>query len=227
MVSRGEFDFDGEEWDDIAESAKDLIRKLITRPELRLTAGEALQHPWMKSHVTETPATNRAIVRNLNIANIKNFHNQEKIKQVALMAIAVQSSPEDIHELKTIFQALDKDGNGSISFDELQNGLGDRENGEQLMEILKGADTDGNGTINYSEFLAATMDATIYLRSTYLKQAFKMFDVDGSGKIDSSELLNLLAGEEFRDVYSQAQLDQAIAEVDANGDGEIDFNEFA
>ena len=42
MVSRGEFDFDGEEWDDIDAQAKDLIRKLITRPERRLTANEAL-----------------------------------------------------------------------------------------------------------------------------------------------------------------------------------------
>lgn len=70
------------------------------------------------------------------------------------------------------------------------------------MEILKGADTDNNGTINYTEFLAATMDATVYLRETYLKTAFKMFDSDCSGKIDSAELLQLLAGEEFRDVYT-------------------------
>jgi len=49
-----------------------------------------------------------------------------------------------------MFQALDKDGNGSISFDELQHGLGERENGEQLLELLRAADTDGSGTINYS-----------------------------------------------------------------------------
>ena len=76
------------------------------------------------------------------------------------------------------------------------------------------------------EFLAATMDATTFLREAYLKTAFKMLHTDESVKIDSSELLQLLAGEEFRDVYSQAQLDQAIAEVDENGDGEIDFQEF-
>ncbi len=94
------------------------------------------------------------------------------------------------------------------------------------MSILRGADTDGNGTINYTEFLAATMDATTFLRESYIKTAFKMFDTDGSGKISASELHNLLGGENFRDVYSQAQLDQAISEVDENGDGEIDFEEF-
>lgn len=122
--------------------------------------------------------------------------------------------------------ALDRDGNGTISLDELQQGLGDRENSEQLQRILAGADTDNNGTINYTEFLAATMEATTYLRQAYLQTAFKMFDTDNSGQIDSSEIKQLLEGEEFQDVYSAAQLEQAIREVDQNGDGEIDFEEF-
>ena len=67
------------------------------------------------------------------------------------------------------------------------------------------------------------MDAQTYLREEYLKTAFNMFDTDGSGKIDSSELNKLLSGEEFKDVYTEAQLKAAIAEVDENGDGEIDF----
>ena len=133
MVSRGEFDFDGEEWDDIDAQAKDLIKKLITRPERRLTAAEALQHRWMRAHSEGSSPLNRKTLRKLNLGNIKNFHKSEKLKQVALMAIAVQSDPNDIKELKEMFQALDKDGNGSISFDELQHGLGDRENGEQLL----------------------------------------------------------------------------------------------
>lgn len=53
-----------------------------------------------------------------------------------------------------------------------------------------------------------------------------MFDKDGSGKIDSTEIQALLSGEEFTDLYSKAQLEQAIREVDENGDGEIDFEEF-
>lgn len=48
MVKTGVFDFDGEEWDDIDSNAKDLIKKLITRPERRMDAAEALQHGWLK-----------------------------------------------------------------------------------------------------------------------------------------------------------------------------------
>ena len=116
MVQRGNFDFDGEEWDDIDPAAKDLIKKLITRPETRLTAAEALQHRFMKKHLNSDPSQNRGRVQNLNLANIKKFHKSERIKQVALTAIAVQADPNDLIELKEMFQSLDKDGNGMITF---------------------------------------------------------------------------------------------------------------
>lgn len=71
MVSRGVFDYDGEEWDDISNEAKDLINKLITRPERRMTAAEALQHPWMRHNIHETSKERRAIAKKLNMGNIK------------------------------------------------------------------------------------------------------------------------------------------------------------
>ena len=37
-VHRGRVEMDGDEWDDISHEAKDLIKKLITKPEKRFTA---------------------------------------------------------------------------------------------------------------------------------------------------------------------------------------------
>ena len=148
MVKKGKFDFDGEEWDDVSDDAKDLINKLITKPERRLTAEEALQHKWVRALTKKDQ--NKSLLKKLNINNMKTFQHSEKIKQIALMAIAVQTDPKDIEDLKLIFQELDKDGNGSITFEELQQGLGDRENAAELMDILRAADTDKNGTINYT-----------------------------------------------------------------------------
>lgn len=48
-VRKGEFDFPPDEWNDVSEEAKDLIKRLIAPPELRLTSHEALKHPWIKS----------------------------------------------------------------------------------------------------------------------------------------------------------------------------------
>jgi Ca2+-binding EF-hand superfamily protein len=70
------------------------------------------------------------------------------------------------------------------------------------------------------------MSAQTFLKDQYLRTAFKMFDKDNSGKIDASEIGALLSGEEFKDLYTKEQLEGAIKEVDENGDGEIDFEEF-
>ena len=53
MVAKGKFDFDGEEWEPISKEAKDLIKKLICKPEKRLTAEEALAHKWFKNNLKE------------------------------------------------------------------------------------------------------------------------------------------------------------------------------
>jgi len=50
---KGKYDFDGEEWDEVSKEAKDLIKKLICKPERRLSAAEALEHKWLKMYAKE------------------------------------------------------------------------------------------------------------------------------------------------------------------------------
>ena len=141
-------------------------------------------------------------------------------------AIAVQSSPDDIKELKKLFMELDVNGDGSLTLDELGKGLAEHQNGDNLLELLRSADTDNSGEINYTEFLAATMDASLFMREEYLKAAFKMFDKDNSGCIDNQEIIELLSGEDMSNYVSKDAIAIAMHEIDENGDGEIDFSEF-
>ena len=49
-IKKGEFSFPTEEWDDISDLAKDLVKKLLeTDPEKRLDAEGILNHPWIKT----------------------------------------------------------------------------------------------------------------------------------------------------------------------------------
>ncbi len=91
---------------------------------------------------------------------------------------------------------------------------------------MRAADTDKSGTINYTEFLAATMDAQIYMREENLRQAFMTFDKDGSGKIDENEVIQLLGGDQFKDQCDKGVVMKMIKEYDVDGNGEIDFEEF-
>jgi len=47
-IKKGEYRFDSPFWDHISDEAKDLITHMLTvEPDLRLSADELLQHPWM------------------------------------------------------------------------------------------------------------------------------------------------------------------------------------
>jgi len=71
MVQKGQFDFDGEEWECVSSDAKDLIKKLITKPEKRLTANEALQHRWIKNLTSKK--NDDKLLKKLDIGRMKKF----------------------------------------------------------------------------------------------------------------------------------------------------------
>lgn len=56
MIIQGQYTMVGPEWDDVSETAKDLIRHLlVVNPQERYTAGQALQHPFFNTVRTRRP----------------------------------------------------------------------------------------------------------------------------------------------------------------------------
>jgi len=48
IIRKGKFEFDDAVWDEVSDLAKDLICKLlVVDPSKRLTASDALKHPWL------------------------------------------------------------------------------------------------------------------------------------------------------------------------------------
>jgi Ca2+-binding EF-hand superfamily protein len=66
------------------------------------------------------------------------------------------------------------------------------------------------------------MDQKIYLKEEKIYEAFKTFDKDGSGKISTEEVKQILKVEND-DIK---MIEEMIQSFDINKDGEIDYNEF-
>merc|ERR1712137_1413243 len=95
-----------------------------------------------------------------------------------------------------------------------------------LESILSAVDTNGCGQLDYSEFLAATLDQKLYTRRAACWCAFRQFDLNGDGKITHEELTKVLNGDDVRMAIGSRKIEEMIKEVDKDGDGTIDFEEF-
>uniref|UniRef100_A0A6N2M608 non-specific serine/threonine protein kinase n=1 Tax=Salix viminalis TaxID=40686 RepID=A0A6N2M608_SALVM len=223
QILQGKLDFESEPWPSITDSAKDLIRKMLERnPKKRLSAHEVLCHPWI---VDDRIAPDKPLDSAV-LSRLKQFSAMNKLKKMALRVIADRLSEEEIGGLKELFKMIDTDNSGTITFDELKDGL--RRVGSELMEseikdLMDAADIDNSGTIDYGEFLAATVHLNKLEREENLVSAFSFFDKDSSGYITIDELQQ--ACKEFG--LSELHLDEMIKEIDQDNDGQIDYGEFA
>ena len=100
-----------------------------------------------------------------------------------MMFIASQLlSHKEKENLTLIFMELDKDGDGTLTKEELMEGYtklyGSKERAKEAVAALMAiADVDNNGTIDYSEFLLATANRKEILSKVNVKQAFDLFDI--------------------------------------------------
>ena len=222
-VKKGAFDFAGPEWKHVSESAKDLIKKTLVKADVRLSSEQVLDHPWVKdaSKAAKTPL-------NLSFDKLKTYVSQNKFKQAALQYIAGQMSDKEIASLSEIFNRLDTNGDGEVSFEEFKNGLqslSTKAAGE-VNDIFNKLDADKNGSISYTEFIAATMTQSMYLKEDKIFQAFKMFDKDGNGKITADEIKSVLGNDDAYKDVEPGYFEKLVKECDLNGDGVIDYQEF-
>ncbi|XP_041021557.1 calcium-dependent protein kinase 11-like isoform X2 [Juglans microcarpa x Juglans regia] len=223
QILQGKLDFESAPWPSISESAKDLIRKMLERdPTKRISAHEVLCHPWI---VDDTVAPDKPLGSAV-LSRLKQFSAMNKLKKMALRVIAERLSEEEIGGLKELFKMIDTDNSGTITFEELKEGL--KRVGTELMEseiksLMEAADIDNSGSIDYGEFLAATLHVNKMEREENLIAAFSYFDKDSSGYITIDELQQACKEFGLGDVH----LDDMIKEIDQDNDGRIDYGEFA
>ena len=97
------------------------------------------------------------------LSNLKTFRADQKLKQATFAFIASQLLTKSEKEnLAKIFKALDKNGDGKLSKDEIYEGyenyFGKHLDREDIDKMFAAVDYDQSGFIDYSEFVVASMN---------------------------------------------------------------------
>lgn len=201
-------------------------------------------HQWCEAQGLDAFTHKALSARHLE--NMNEFGAANPLKKIALNIIAQRLPESETKELRDIFDSMDLDKNGVVTYKELKMALEDMDPGKTwrastayptdpkaLMNLL---DTNGSMKLDFTEFVAASISKSQYSNESLLLAAFKAIDSDGSGEISIQELTNVLVEDEEAESSGNADSHKprenaqwiwdVLAEADADGSGEVDFAEF-
>jgi serine/threonine protein kinase len=126
-VLLGKYNFDGEPWQEISDSAKNFIQKLlVVQPSDRMTAQTAREHPWIeenhRSHRHLLSDVDEDFKQKVRECIIR-YTEQSQFVKLARNVIAKQSTPQEIFRLRSVFDEFDTDNTGTLSLQEFKAAL--------------------------------------------------------------------------------------------------------
>ncbi|KAJ1387104.1 EF-Hand 1, calcium-binding site [Sesbania bispinosa] len=128
-------------------------------------------------------------------------------------------------EVRKIFNKFDKNGDGKISRTELKEvmvALGSKTTSEEVSRMMAELDRNGDGYIDLKEF--GEFHCTGGGDTRELQEAFEMYDLDKNGLISAKELHSVMR--KLGEKCSLSDCRRMIGNVDADGDGSVNFEEF-
>jgi calcium-dependent protein kinase len=214
-----------------SDEARDLVKGLLNKNiEERLSAKQALSHKWFKKF------NGRQLFGNFMekdiqpyINNLFNYTFHSKIQQLVI-AFLVHNLPttNSSRNILKLYRYFNISGDCKLTKDELVKGLIKyreevevRKKVDHLFILLDG---DNNGFIEYEEFLRACINKKEILTDEYLKYAYKFLDKENRGNLSVQEISNSFLKEENK--LFEIAISKDINDVDQDGDGNINFNEF-
>jgi len=227
----------------VEKDGQDLVQKLLIKnPKKRMKAREAVAHPWMEqacekgksSWASKSMAATSFFKKQFtmplldqkSLKRIRTFGEASRLEKTILTLVAHQSHCHEVEELRASFAALDTHGNGTLTKDEIRQGITNSHIGgtgvamseDELDVIFTSLDLDGTGKVHYTEWLAATIKPSASQTETAMRKVFDFMDIDCTGQVSKLELAEILGGDDAAAT--------ALAAADKAGDGFISWEEF-
>uniref|UniRef100_A0A2P2L944 CROOKED family protein n=1 Tax=Rhizophora mucronata TaxID=61149 RepID=A0A2P2L944_RHIMU len=195
-VLKADPSFDEAPWPSLSAEAKDFVRGLLNKdPRKRLTASQALSHPWINdSNDVKVPLD--ILVFKL----MKAYMRSSSLRKAALKALSKTLTGDELFYLKEQFALLEPNKNGTISLDNVKVALMKRAT-EAMKEscvpdFLQFLNALQYRWMDFEEFCAAALSVHQLEASDRWEQharcAYEIFEKDGNRAIVIEELASEL-----------------------------------
>ena len=228
-ITKGVYRKDDKRWKKASKEVKDLIQKLlIYNPKKRLTAIQALKHPWFK--ITDSNILYDNVPKNDIIECIRNlltYNICSKLEELVLAYIIHNiPRPRQAKSAIKLFKLVNEVGDGKLQKRELKKTLllfvtEEFLNKYDFDEQFSLIDGEKKGYINYEEFLRACLNRKKILTDSILRYAFSYFDSNSSGFIRRKKMKSF-----FGNKVDEKTFKIIFDEIDSDKDGKINFKDF-
>eukprot|EP01006_Ploeotia_vitrea_P024628 TRINITY_DN57450_c1_g1_i2.p1 TRINITY_DN57450_c1_g1~~TRINITY_DN57450_c1_g1_i2.p1 ORF type:complete len:502 (+),score=270.42 TRINITY_DN57450_c1_g1_i2:409-1914(+) len=201
----------------ISASARDLIAKLLNPDAAqRLTAQEALDHPWLTGDKASADSLPTSVLKSL-----LEFNQSTRFKHGLLHMLAQRLSDDEAKELRKTFQTMDLDGDGSITVEELEVALRKLSMPDtDVASLMSTLDIDGDGKLSYEELIFTVLQRKLVAKEERIWQVFCEIDKNKDGLLEPAEIASAFGQDDAEKVKA------LIAELDRDSNGRIDYDEF-
>ena len=228
-IANAKYDLKSNPLNKVSKNGLDLISKLLDKDyNKRISAQEALNHPWFKMQKSKelyNEIKDKSII-NKQLNNIKNYKRESIIQELALMYL-LHNFPQmkQIVYSNKIFNKIDENDDGKITevdlFKYMSKFMGNNILKKEVSDIFKILDIGNKGFIGYEEFSRASIDKEQFMIENVLRLAFRFFDVDDNGEITFEDLQKLFNGNNNDKKVNDKEIKEIINEM--SNDGKINF----
>jgi len=221
-ISEGTYKMSKERWKSISPDAIDFVRRLLrVNPKLRLTAEDALEHPFIVKMHTSQPA----IIELSVIEALCDWRHATVFRRLCYEMMAWVLSNEERAQVEEYFLAMDEHHHGAITFNDLKSIMGDkfRVPEQEVKRVFVALDAHQDGEIHYSDFLAAMIFCGhVQVCEEHVRETFRKFDSRDAGYITTDNLREV-----WGDKIDGQSVERLFCEVDVNKSGRVTYDEFA